>query len=216
MSLLARWVGRAGGPPVDAARWVVLDVESTGLDMWHDELLAIAAVALRVDGERGPCIALSDSFEATLHHAAPTVDKDNILLHGIGVAAQRSGMPPHDALVAFEQWVGRSPLIAFHAAFDEAMIGRAMHKHLKHRLPNPWLDLAPVAGALYPEVGARTLDEWLVCFSIDCAQRHQAAADTLATAELLLRLWPEARRKQCTTFKGLTDLARHRRWLGGG
>ena len=76
-----------------------------------------------------------------------------------------------------------------------------------------WLDLEPVADALYPEVGGRALDDWLTHFGIECAVRHQAAADTLATAELLLRLWPAARDQRCTSFTALMRLAQQRRWL---
>jgi DNA polymerase-3 subunit epsilon len=44
--------------------------------------------------------------------------------------------------------------------------------------------------------------------------RHQAAADTLATAELLLKLWPEVRRQVRTPgFGALVELAAQRRWV---
>ena len=215
MSLLSRWFGAGDPVTIDERRWVVLDVETTGLDTHHDELLAIAAVAVQFDEGAAPRIALNDSFEAMLHHQSASTDKDNILVHGIGVGAQRAGAPAHAVLAGFEQWIGNAPLLAFHAAFDQTMIGRAMKQCARHALRNPWLDLAPVASALHPKVGARALDDWLAHFGIECAVRHQAAADTLATAELLLRLWPAARRKRCATFAALADLDHQQRWLGG-
>lgn len=215
MSLLARWFGKADSDfALDSRRWVVLDVETTGLDLRKDELLAIAGIAVRIDGDVAPRIDLADSFEAVLHHEAPSADKANILLHGIGVGAQRAGAPPHAVLASFEQWIGASPLVAYHAVFDQTMIGRAMKREFSRALPNPWLDLAPVAAGLHPEHRLRSLDDWLEHFGIDCAARHEAAADTLATAELLLRLWPRARAKGCASFDGLAQLARHQRWLG--
>jgi DNA polymerase III subunit epsilon len=214
MSLWSRLFGADATRAIDERRWVVLDVETTGLDPHHDVLLAIAAVAVTFDGAATtPRIALHDSFEAVLHHDSASTDKDNILVHGIGVGAQRAGAPPRDVLAAFERWAGRSPLLAFHAAFDRTMIERAMKTEL-HRVPdNPWLDLDPVARALHPGLGARALDDWLDHFGIVCAVRHQAVADTLATAELLLRLWPAARRQHCATFAGLAALALQQRWL---
>jgi DNA polymerase III subunit epsilon len=214
VSLLGRLFGARAAAPIDARRWVVLDVETTGLDMQHDHLLAIAALAVCVpEGATAPRIELADSFEAVLRHDSASTDKDNILLHGIGVGAQRAGRAPTEVLAAFERWVGHSPLLAYHAAFDRTMIGRAMRSQLGRGLTNPWLDLAPVAGALHPTVGARALDDWLTHFGIACLQRHQAAADTLATAELLLRLWPAARAQRCASFAGLDALARQQRWL---
>jgi DNA polymerase-3 subunit epsilon len=213
MSFLSRWFD-APTPTPDARRWVVLDVETTGLDTRHDHLLAIAAVALHFDGEQAaPRIALHDSFEAVLQRESASTDKDNILVHGIGVGAQRAGAPPPEVLRAFAQWVGAAPLIAFHAAFDQAMITRAMKSFVGQALPNPWLDLDPVARGLQPEVRAFALDDWLEHYGIECAVRHQAAADTLATAELLLRLWPAARERRCASFAELSELARSERWL---
>ena len=76
------------------------------------------------------------------------------------------------------------------------------------------MDLEPLAEVLHPEVKAKSLDEWMAKFNIRCAVRHQAAADTLATAELLLKLWP-ALLRQCPqpAFARLADLAASRRWL---
>jgi DNA polymerase III subunit epsilon len=88
-----------------------------------------------------------------------------------------------------------------------------MKAELHRTLNNGWLDLEPVAAVLHPGLGARALDEWLDHFGIACAVRHQAAADTLATAELLLRLWPAARRQRCASFAGLSALAKQQRWL---
>ena len=204
-------------PAIDEQRWVVLDVESSGLNVQRDRLLAIAAIGVRLDSA-APRIHLGDSFEMLLRQVdTPALpDKRNILLHGIGVGAQRAGVDPAQALSAFEAWVGNSPLVAFHAAFDQAMIERACAAHLGRRLRGAWLDLAPLAAVLYPEVRAQALDEWLAHFNIDCAVRHQAAADTLATAELLLKLWPALRRElPRPRFGDVVALAAQQRWLPG-
>jgi DNA polymerase-3 subunit epsilon len=213
VSLLGRLLGCAPRPSDEARRWVVVDVETSGLNMQKDRLLALAAIAVRVDGRATPRIAMGDSFEAVLRQAEAPADKGNILLHGIGVGAQRAGLPAAEALAAFEAWLADAPLLAFHAVFDRVMIQRAMKAVLGHAVANPWLDLEPVADALQPQVGGRALDDWLAHFGIECAVRHQAAADALATAELLLRLWPAARAHRCTTFAALHRLASHRRWL---
>jgi DNA polymerase III subunit epsilon len=214
MTLWSRLFGAEEAVAIDPWRWVVLDVETTGLDMHHDELLAIAAVAVTFDDAATPRIALGDSFEAVLRHDSASTDKDNVLVHGIGVQAQRAGAPPREVLAAFERWIGNAPLLAFHAAFDRAMIERAIKRSRGQGWRNAWLDLAPLAGALHPASRAHALDDWLDHFGIECAVRHQAAADTLATAELLLCLWPAARKARCATFAGLSELAAQQRWLG--
>jgi DNA polymerase III subunit epsilon len=218
LKTLRRWLD-ARLPP-DGGRWLVLDVESSGLDTRADRLLAIAAVAVHHADGSAPRIVPGDSFEVVLRQAGDSpgpADKANILLHHIGVGAQRQGVVSEDALLAFERFVGNSPLIAFHAAFDRAMIDRACDQYLGRRLPNAWLDLEPVAAVLHPAVRARALDDWLAHFGIGCAVRHQAAADTLATAELLLKLWPGVRRQVRTPgFAALVELAAQRRWVPAG
>jgi DNA polymerase-3 subunit epsilon len=199
----------------DDARWVVLDVEASGLDASRDRLLAIAALGVHIERARAR-IVLTDSFEVVLRQPAGGTppDKANILLHGIGVGAQRDGVEPAAALGAFVAFIARSPLLAFHAVFDRTLIERHMAQAALPPLDRPWLDLAPLAAVLHPDVRAHSLDDWMAHFGIVCAQRHQAAADTLATAELLLRLWPRLREQaRDTGIATARKLAAQQRWL---
>jgi DNA polymerase III subunit epsilon len=199
----------------DDGRWVVLDVEASGLDAAYDRLIAIAALGVHIGAGRAR-IVLADSFEVVLRQPPDThkPDKANILLHGIGVGEQRIGVEPAAALQAFAGFVARSPLLAFHAAFDRTLIERGLAVAGLPRPDNPWLDLEPLAAVLHPDVRAHALDDWLAHFGIRCAQRHQAAADTLATAELLLHLWPSLMRQlREPGIHAARKLADQRRWL---
>ena len=121
-------------------RWVVLDVETTGLDPASDRLLAIAAIAVQVGvGLTKPTIVLGDSFEAVLKQDLAS-DRDNILVHHIGVGAQEGGRPAIEVLEDFRAWVDNAPLLAFHAPFDMVLINRAYHHHGLPPLKNDWID----------------------------------------------------------------------------
>ncbi|HCY16388.1 MAG TPA: DNA polymerase III subunit epsilon [Curvibacter sp.] len=209
-----RWLtgnGR-GRRQINEHRWVMLDVETSGLDPHHDRLLAIAAIAMKVDwGQRRLSIDLGDSFEAVLRQDVAS-SKDNILLHGIGVQRQREGMAPELALQAFTDFVGDSPLLAFHAAFDQTLISRFSRAHLAVDLPNPWVDIEQLCAVTHEQVRARSLDEWMSYFGIRCAVRHQAAADTLAECEVLQRIWPRVA-EQCVRWQDVERLARQQRWI---
>jgi DNA polymerase III subunit epsilon len=210
------WPGRPVLAEANETRWVVLDVETTGLDIHHDALLAVAAIAVQIDSagpQRRMRLNLADSFEALVQHHTPVADKSNILLHGIGVESQRQAEPATLVLQRFTQWIGDSPLLAYHAAFDEAILKRALRESRLARWANPWLDLAPVArGLAGAEVGP-SLDDWMTHFAIPCAQRHQAAADTMATTELLQHLWPLAQRRGLKCFADWSGLAQGQVWL---
>jgi DNA polymerase-3 subunit epsilon len=210
-ALLRRFLSPPGAG--GAERWVVLDVETSGLDAARDRLLAIAAVALQVDWPRKRlAIATADSFEVVLRQQEAS-GRDNILLHGIGVQRQLQGVAPRDALQAFRDFAGAAPLLAFHARFDQTLIGRYAQSELGAALPNEWLDIEHLCAVLHPHQHARSLDEWLSRFGIACMARHEAAADTWAESELLLRIWPQVA-AECHSWAQLQRLARHHRWLG--
>jgi DNA polymerase-3 subunit epsilon len=195
-----------------ARRWIVLDVETSGLNPHSDRLLAIAAVALDVspDFER-IAIVIGDSYEAVLKQDLPS-SKDNILIHRIGAQAQADGRPPIEVLEEFQAWVGQCPLLAFHSAFDEAMLSRAYALAGLKPLQNEWLDIEPLAKITGVNPSLRALDDWLGHFGIECAVRHQAAADTFATAELLMRLWPYLKR-EASSWASLRSIARQASWI---
>ncbi|MEN9418235.1 MAG: hypothetical protein RI988_1855 [Pseudomonadota bacterium] len=212
---LRGWLG--GGPSgsdgaTDDTRWVVIDVESTGLDPRSDRLVAIAGVAVHVESGSAT-VACGDSFEAVVQCDEAVFDRRNILVHGVGVGAWRRGVPLTQALQAFEAWAGMAPRIGFHVDFDRVLIQSARRSAGLPAAPGRWIDLAPLAAAMHPDVRARALDEWLEHFGIECLARHEAVADTLATAELWLYLWPALQRAGVRGSAAAQALARDQRWL---
>ncbi len=195
--------------PVVESRYVVVDVETSGLNLLEDKLISIGAVAV-VNGK----IALGDSFYVVLQQRAAS-EKGNILLHGIGTAEQLEGALPAEASLAFLEYLGKSPLIAFHVTFDETMIRRAMGTYLGYSFKHSWLDLAYVMPGLNPPLARRyrALDDWIGHFGIRIDVRHNALADALATAQLFQVAISQAAQKNVTHFAGLRDLEKAQRWV---
>ena len=195
--------------PLDATRFVVVDVESSGLNLDRDHLIALGAVAI-VDGK----IDMADSFEVVLQQTE-TSTHENILIHGIGGTAQRNGVPPVEAILSFLEYLGKSPLVAFHVTFDEAMIRNAIRQFLGFRFKHDWLDLAYVVPGLYPEFSRqyRLLDDWQNHFGIQNPMRHNAVSDALSTAQLFLLASRQARKKRIDTFHGLLHVEKAQRWV---
>jgi DNA polymerase III subunit epsilon len=209
---LARLLGRRSAEDAlapRALRWVVVDCEASGLDPHRDRLLSIGAVALR-EGR----IDHADAFGAVLRQEQAS-EPPNILIHGIGAQAQMGGRDPGAVLGEFARYAAGATLVAFHAAFDQALFQRAMAANAGRWRPR-WLDLAQLAPALYPRRAAscKSLDEWLAAFSIGHPARHDAMADAYATAQLLLVLLAEAERQGIATAGELFAVERSRRWLG--
>lgn len=189
----------------EQTRLVVVDVETSGLNLMTDTLISIGAVAI-VNGR----IALRDSFSVVLQQRESS-RKENILIHGISGSVQRDGVLPADALLVFLEYLGKSPLVAFHVVFDETMIRRALRQYLGFNFKHPWLDLAYVMPTLYPDLerSHRGLDDWLSHFDIHNDDRHNAVADAQATAQLLLIAITQGRKSHKTwNYDGLRKLER--------
>ncbi len=194
--------------PFAEARYVVVDVESTGLNLQKDRLIAIGAVA--VVGGR---IDLAQSFEVILRQDQAS-SRANILIHGISGEAQREGLMPADALLDFLEFMGASPLIAFHVTFDRTLIARALRDHLGLNFSHPWLDLAYLMPGILPQWRHkyRSLDDWTSHFEIGNFSRHSALADALATAQLLLVALPLAKDAHSKHYRSLQDLEQSYCW----
>ncbi|ROM69208.1 DNA polymerase III subunit epsilon [Pseudomonas brassicacearum] len=173
-------------------RWVVLDLETTGLNLNKDQVLSIGAVVIE-DG----AIDFSQQFERTLQCDKQKLGP-SVLIHGLAPSAIAAGSNPAEALLAFMEFVGDSPLLAFHAPFDSHMLGRALKDYLSYRLQHLFLDVADLAPMLCPQANLRKagLDEWIDWFKLQVFDRHNASADALATAELALILFSRARQQQ--------------------
>ena len=195
--------------PLQEERWCVVDVETGGLDTRHDALLAIGVVI--IDHAQ---IRMGECFEVHLQQAEAT-DAGNILIHGISGSVQREGTTPESALLDYLQHVGSSPRVAFHAAFDQAVLQRDTRARLDWNRDMTWFDAAVIAPLLFPEAAAdcRSLDDWLGYFGIANYARHGALADAFATAELWLVLLQAARKQGLKNARSLKKLAQARRWL---
>ena len=208
---LSAWARRprpADGRRHADVRYVVMDSETSGLDLARDHLIALGAVAI----ERGR-VAIGDAFVAVLRQHAASAET-NILIHGIGGTAQRGGRDPAEALIAFLEYAGKDPLVAWRADFDRAVLVRACREILGIDPRLRWIDLAWLLPALFRGTPCDSLDEWLVHFGIDAAARHDAIGDAWATAQLALVAFDAAARAGMKTPGDLVAMQKAQAWLG--
>lgn len=173
-------------------RWVVLDLETSGLNLSRDVVLSIGAVVIE-DG----AIGLGQQFERTLLRPGRKTTS-SVLIHGLGPDALAAGCDPREALLELLEFIGASPVLAFHAPFDQHMLAKALKESLGYRLRHPFLDVAELAPMLNPDTLLREpgLDDWIARFGLEVHERHHASADAQVTAELALILLSQARRQQ--------------------
>jgi DNA polymerase-3 subunit epsilon len=190
-------------------RYIVADVETSGLNMREDKLISIGAVAV-VNG----LIDFNDAFQVVLRQDEVSTNA-NILIHGIGGSEQSDGMDPADALIAFLQYVGKSSLFAYHAYFDQTMIARAMKEYLGLKFDQQWIDLAWVTPDLFRDLidDQVDMDVWLALFGIENIQRHNAVSDAFATAQMLQVVIARGMQRSAETPASFVEIEKSRRWM---
>jgi DNA polymerase-3 subunit epsilon len=190
-------------------RFIVLDLETTGLNPSKDEVIAIGAVAIR-----GGVIHLDDQFDLILRR--PELDiRETVLIHGIGPEALTQGYETEDALLHLLEWMNGDPVLAYHSAFDQKFLEKTLRAELGYTLNHTWMDVADLMPAFFPDskTGGKGLDNWADFFGLEVSERHHAASDALATAELTLVALNKARKEGIKTLKELHEKLRYHRRL---
>jgi len=190
-------------------RYVVVDVETSGIDMKKDRLISIGAVAL-TDGK----MDFSDAFQVVVRQDRISTH-ENILIHGIGGSAQSEGVDPAEALLLFLQYIGKAPLVAYHAFFDQSMIDKALVEYLGVKLEQSWIDLAWVLPDFFQfrADGRVPLDDWLQLFEIENILRHNAVSDAYATAKLMQVAIAAGNKKGADSPASFLKIEKARRWM---
>ncbi|MEM6925554.1 MAG: 3'-5' exonuclease [Myxococcota bacterium] len=188
--------------PLDEARFVVVDTETTGLDSDKDRILTLAAVT--VDRRR---LQPGHSLELVVAH--DEVGAEAAPIHGLVRADLAEGVDEAEMLGRLVELLGNAVFVAHHAAFDEGIVGAALRRHGSAPLLNDVLCTEGLArrlvlGPVPRETRDRfTLDAVAERYGLETDARHTAAGDALLTAELLLRLLSDARRAGLRTLRDL-------------
>ena len=157
--------------------YVVLDVETTGLNTAMDMIIEIGAVRF----EHGEEVA---EFSQLINPGRPIPEKV-VELTGInnGMVA---GMPTiRDVIGDFARFCEGAVLVAHNASFDMAFFDRAFREA---GLPfdHPKLDTLALVRNLWPEQKIHKLGAMCKLLGIDLTKAHRAVHDARATAQMLM------------------------------
>ncbi|PPK86729.1 DNA polymerase III epsilon subunit [Neolewinella xylanilytica] len=177
------------GTPLHELPVVVLDAETTGLDVRRDRILSLGA--LRVSGNS---ISLADKFEAYLPVPDGFDGSESVSIHGIIPNSSRYDHTDEPTLLAeFLTYLGSKVIVGHHIGFDVEMINRSLLRHGAPPLRNAVVDTADLAKRLRP-AGYWTprhdygLDALAKRYTIPLSDRHTALGDCYITAVLWLKL----------------------------
>jgi len=179
-----RMWAQVGAPGLEGSlarvRCVVIDTETAGLDPYRDALISVGAC--RIDSG---AIALAHTFNVLLQQETAS-GADNVLVHGIGHAAQAAGSAPATALTDYLAYARRDLVVGFHTRFDLVALGRAVQDQLGIVYEPSYLDLALILPPLFemPTATHWTLDDWIAHVGLEPVSRHSALSDAFVTAQL--------------------------------
>jgi len=185
-------------------RFVVLDTETSGLNIQKDKILSIGAVAVK-----NQQIIIADRFEYYLKQVY-TVKGESIKIHGILPKHNLSGIETKEVLILLLSYLQNSIIVGHHIGFDFAVLNRAFQAHLGGQLRNQILDTNQLAKRINSpfyemNIGQRknySLDVLCEQYGVPVYDRHTASGDALITALLFLKLLGRLK------GKGLTNLAK--------
>lgn len=171
------------GQRIASADFVVVDLETTGLDAVGASILEIGAV--RVSGLR-----IVDRFE-TLVRPPGKLPRAIVTLTGICDAMVAEAPTMRPALRSFARWLDRTPtapFVAHNASFDHRFVTRALDLSGLPPYCGVVLCTRKLARRLIPELGRYNLDHVCAHFGVSNRARHRALGDAEATARVLIDL----------------------------
>ncbi|MGB9781501.1 MAG: helicase C-terminal domain-containing protein [Moorellaceae bacterium] len=175
--------------------YVVVDLETTGLNPSQDRILEIAA--LRFEARR-----LVREFSTLVNPGIPVPPLIQRLT-GIDDDMVAGAPALEEVLPRFLDLARGATLVAHNSSFDVAFLEQA----LGYPWPGPVLDTLELSRILLPTLPSHKLGFLAGYFNLDLAARHRALADAAATAGLLEILWEETLRLGPSLLRRLLHLA---------
>ena len=161
--------------------YVVIDVETTGLDCDKSEILELGAIRV-IDHQ------VTDTFSALVRPEQP-IPAEITTLTGItqdAMSAQGTALQP--LLEQFWAFVGQSPVMGHNLDFDLAFLKKASAR-FGLSLPNVRIrDTLKLARRKVPDLPDHRLATLAAYFGIEYAQQHRALPDCIAAFQVYEKL----------------------------
>ncbi|MBW4761446.1 UvrD-helicase domain-containing protein [Prevotella melaninogenica] len=182
----------------DEEEIVIFDTETTGLDVFNDDIIEIAAIRIKGGEVVGEPL---DLYIETDKPILPMLgDKENpmyaIYHEKMSTGELRS---PSDALQRFLAYVGTSPILGHNANYDYNILDNNLQRYCKDTMQAHDIrcfDSLKLIRLLAPSLHSYKLESLLETFQLAGVNSHQAIDDVKATVSLVRLCAEKAREKQ--------------------
>ncbi len=159
--------------------FVVVDVETTGLDPVQDRITEIAMMKIR-DG------ALQDEF-STLVNPLISIPSNITALTGIDDLMVQDAPTAREVVPFIVEFLGDAVFVAHNAPFDWGFVQETVRRERGVQLSNPQLCTVKLSRRLLPTLPSKSLDPVTRALNIRIPDRHRASGDAYATALVLIK-----------------------------
>ena len=177
---------------------VVFDTETTGLNVFQDDIIEIAAIRIKGGEVVGEPL---DLYIETDKPISPMLgDKENPM-YAIYHEKMSAGelLSPSDALRRFLAYVGTSPILGHNANYDYNILDNNLQRYCKDTMQAHDIrcfDSLKLIRLLAPSLHSYKLESLLETFQLAGVNSHQAIDDVKATVSLVRLCAEKAREKQ--------------------
>ena len=177
---------------------VVFDTETTGLNVFQDDIIEIAAIRIKGGEVVGEPL---DLYIETDKPILPMLgDKENPM-YAIYHEKMSTGelLSPSDALQRFLAYVGTSPILAHNANYDYNILDNNLKRYCNDTMQAHDIrcfDSLKLIRLLAPSLHSYKLESLLETFQLAGVNSHQAIDDVKATVSLVRLCAEKAREKQ--------------------
>jgi DNA polymerase-3 subunit epsilon len=181
--------------PIADVPFVVVDVETTGMDPVANRITELAMMKVR-NG------ILVDEF-STLVNPLQTIPATIVSMTGIDNVSVMHAPTAREVVPYMAEFLGGSVFVAHNAAFDWSFVQHTAMRERGIRLSNPTLCTVKLARRILPYLPSRSLDVVTRFFEIRIPERHRASGDTFATALVLVKFLSYLRKQGVHTLEHL-------------
>ncbi|MGP1550757.1 MAG: 3'-5' exonuclease [Prevotella fusca] len=182
----------------DEEEIVVFDTETTGLDVFNDDIIEIAAIRIKGGEIIGKPL---DLYIETSKPILPRLgDKENPMyaIYHEKMSTDEL-LTPADALQRFLAYVGTSPILGHNANYDYNILDNNLQRYCNDTIlahDNRCFDSLKLIRLLAPSLHSYKLESLLETFQLTGVNSHQAIDDVKATIGLVRLCADKAREKQ--------------------
>ncbi|MDQ0337981.1 DNA polymerase-3 subunit epsilon [Caldalkalibacillus uzonensis] len=186
--------------PIDQLSFVVLDTETTGLDVHrHDRLIELGAVLVKHNQVTD---RVFHRFVNPEREIPPTVQQ----LTGIKPEVVQGALRSIEAIEQFFRFLeqyGGAGWVGFHLRFDLTVLRHELKRHHCTFETPQAIDLLHLIRLLHPTAVKQSLEDYARDWQVPLFARHTAVGDALTSAHLFTRLMQQLPQRGIQTWGDL-------------